>query len=400
MCRLRQTLFAAVFAAFFFLALFTGNGMAQDKPVLVHYMPWHTSKPVSGSWGFHWTMNHFDPDKVDENGKREIASHYYPLIGPYDSSDPHALQCHVQLMKLAGIDGVVIDWYGIEDHWDYGTIHKNAQLMVEQVKKAGLKFAVCYEDQTIDQLVQGDKVKSGSEVEHGTKVFKWLEENWFAEDAYVKLDGQPLLLIFGPLKFKKSDFETMTTGMKSKPKIFGLPHLSEQTNKNAYGWPPVTGGKEATKTEWTGYLDDLYGRAENGDTVIGAVFPQFHDIYDESGERKSYGSLDGQDGKTFEETMKRAFESKASAIQIATWNDFGEGTIIEPTKEFGYKYLEKLQTQIATERPDDLRLPVALYLARKKAKDNAEVLAKLDKVSDLIFEDKCDEARKALGNIP
>jgi hypothetical protein len=31
-------------------------------------------------------------------------------------------------------------------------------------------------------------------------------------------------------------------------------------------------------------------------------------------------------------------------LQLITWNDFGEGTMIEPTNEFGYTYLEKLQT--------------------------------------------------------
>ena len=28
--------------------------------------------------------------------------------------------------------------------------------------------------------------------------------------------------------------------------------------------------------------------------------------------------------------------------QIVTWNDFGEGTIIEPTLEFGFDYLVRL----------------------------------------------------------
>ncbi|MFH1184757.1 MAG: hypothetical protein V1755_06915 [Chloroflexota bacterium] len=102
---------------------------AEDGPrtVLVHYMPWYASKPVSGHWGWHWTMDHFNPDRVAENGPREVASHYYPLIGPYDSSDPHALECHVLLMKLAGIDGAIIDWYGTKDYHDYAAIHRNAE---------------------------------------------------------------------------------------------------------------------------------------------------------------------------------------------------------------------------------------------------------------------------------
>jgi len=58
-------------------------------------------------------MDHFDPDTVNVSGERQIASWYYPLIGPYDSSDPAVLEYHVLLMKLAGVDGVIVDWYGI-----------------------------------------------------------------------------------------------------------------------------------------------------------------------------------------------------------------------------------------------------------------------------------------------
>jgi hypothetical protein len=81
---------------------------AQPRPqFLVHYMPWFESKPVSGAWGWHWTMNHFDPERSDPTGRRDVASHHYPLIGPYDSADPDVLEYHTLLMRVAGIDGVI-----------------------------------------------------------------------------------------------------------------------------------------------------------------------------------------------------------------------------------------------------------------------------------------------------
>ena len=46
-------------------------------------MPWYAAKPHSTVWGWHWKMNTFDPEKTT-NGKQQIASHYRPLIGPYD----------------------------------------------------------------------------------------------------------------------------------------------------------------------------------------------------------------------------------------------------------------------------------------------------------------------------
>ena len=59
-----------------------GNAGGQSRPlVLAHYMPWYEAKPLSQNWGWHWTMNHFDPERI-ERGRRSIASNYYPLIGP------------------------------------------------------------------------------------------------------------------------------------------------------------------------------------------------------------------------------------------------------------------------------------------------------------------------------
>lgn len=124
--------------------------------MLVHYMPWYASKDVSGAWGWHWTMNHFDPEQRKWDDQRKIASHDYPLIGPYDSGDDHALECHALLMKIAGLDGVVIDWYGTSDLNDHAMNHRNTQKFIPWLKKAGLSFAVCYEDQAVKSLKNGE----------------------------------------------------------------------------------------------------------------------------------------------------------------------------------------------------------------------------------------------------
>src|ERR1035438_5153694 len=111
--------FGKIILAAFVLLLNLGTcasvASTSDKPVMVYYMPWYAAKPFSGEWGRHWTMDHFNPDKVNASGEREIASWYYPLIGPYDSADPAVLEYHVLLMKLAGIDGVIVDWYRSEE---------------------------------------------------------------------------------------------------------------------------------------------------------------------------------------------------------------------------------------------------------------------------------------------
>src|SRR5258705_12383665 len=74
--KFRRILILAVLAPLLFAAPKAAQG--ASKPLMIHYMPWFVSKPYSGYWGWHWTMNHFNPDVINANGQREIASWYYP----------------------------------------------------------------------------------------------------------------------------------------------------------------------------------------------------------------------------------------------------------------------------------------------------------------------------------
>ena len=373
---------------------------AQDssKIVMVHYMPWYASKPVSGHWGWHWTMNYFNPDKVKANGQREIASHDYPLICPYDSNDPHALECHALLMKLAGIDGAIIDWYGTEQFADYATLHRNTQHFVKHLKRAGLQFAICYEDRTVKHMVETEYLSKQEDVAHGQKVMKWLADNWFRDEAYLKLNGRPVLLVFGPLYFTKDQWSQIMSGLSRPPMLYGLPHLSERTGMDgAFGWPPVSGGREVLPDVWRKYLHSLYTRGGAHESVISVAFPAFRDIYKEAGLHDSYGSIDDRNGETFAETLDLALKSNSPIIQIATWNDYGEGTVIEPTETFGYRYLEFVQKNAKTQYGSDaLRLPVILYQLKKRHEHHSARMKKLERATDLLFAGKYNEGRSVI----
>jgi hypothetical protein len=96
-----------------------------------------------------------------------------------------------------------------------------------------------------------------------------------------------------------------------------------------------------------------------------------------------------------------ALESNSELIQIATWNDYGEGTMIEPTKEFAYRYLESIQSKFSNDKKffygtSDLRLPVHLYQLRKHFEGNKQITAQLNLASRLLFESKVQGATKIL----
>ena len=383
---------------------------APERPLLmVHFMPWYETPDVSGVWGWHWTMEHFDPRQVREDGMPDIASHYVPLTGPYDSRDQAILEYQTLLMKLSGIDGVIVDWYGIEEFWDYGVINRSTQALFAAVKKAGLRFAICYEDQTVRHMVDNKHLAAGDVYTHGQQVMRYLQETWFDDEAYLQIEGRPALFVFGPQYYKNpSDWDQLFSVLDTRPALITLDRHTESAAVTSFPWPPMWASTQGVLSEeaLVGYLEGFYEKARRWDTLVAGAFPGFHDIYAEAGVGDSYGYLDAREGETFRLTLNMALDHDPDVIQLITWNDYGEGTIIESTAEFGTRYLEVVQE---TRRSfdgdaflytaDDLRLPLQLLEARRRHTGDAGLQARLDEVFATILSGAPDEAAAVLAEL-
>jgi hypothetical protein len=127
------------------------------------------------------------------------------------------------------------------------------------------------------------------------------------------------------------------------------------------------------------------------------AFPGFHDIYEQAGLHASYGRIEDRDGATFTESLDLALKGGSGLVQIATWNDYGEGTAIEPGRRYGYRYLDALQLRSAAPfSSSDLRLPIQLYQLRKHFKGHLEASAALTRASGLLLACEIAEARACI----
>jgi hypothetical protein len=387
----------------------TPTPTAKETLWLAHYMPWYQTPEIGGFWGWHWTMNHFDPNELDENGRRQIASHYYPLTGPYDSRDVALLEYQAALMKLSGIDGVIVDWYGNEDYLDYGLLNDSTLKLFEVMKQAGLKFAVCYEDQTIKRMVAEKHLDDGDVYTYAQGVMDYLQSTWFQQDTYLKIDGRPVLFIFGPQYFVNvADWYTIFEKLNPQPIFITLDFQVAAAATGGYPWPPMSETQQGLlKAETlTRYLTDFYQKTAKTKVITASAFPGFRDIYSQAGVGTSYGYLNPRDGETFQLTLDLALASNPNLLQLVTWNDYGEGTTIEPAEDYGYRYLEMVQATRRSLNPafpyqaSDLPLPLQLFTLRKAYANDAATLATLTEASQAIFTGDLAAARQIIQSIP
>lgn len=366
----------------------------NPKKVYVHYMPWFTSLEQDGYWGQHWTMTNRNPNNINALGKREIASHYYPLIGPYSSNDRNLQEYHLLLMKLSGIDGVIFDWYGSRDVYDYNSIKKSTESFIEKIEDVGLQFSIMYEDKVAENL----KTQRIPTVNLNAAItdLKYIESTYFTSPNYLRKDNTEMLFLFGPNYIKDSlDWNQIELKLQSKPKLITLWKASNRLGSHSSGefsWID----KNHTNT-----LSNYYDyTVQNNIATIGGIYPGFNDYYYEGGWRID-STLDWEiphnNEQTLQETLDLTDRYPIDFIQLITWNDFGEGTMVEPTLEFGFTPLEKIQ--IYTGVPftkEDLELPYKLYTLRQKHKNNPRLQIILKRVYQLIFTLKLEKARAIL----
>ncbi len=117
----------------------------------------------------------------------------------------------------------------------------------------------------------------------------------------------------------------------------------------------------------------------------------------------SWGRIEDAEGETFRRSLEAALRTDAPLIQIATWNDWGEGTVVEPSEEFGYRDLEVLQElhrrwldPDCQTTVEDLRLPLRLLLLRRERPRPANE-RRLDEIAELLAAGKTTRAQTRLA---
>jgi len=312
-----------------------------DKLVFAFYYPWYRTVEHSGycSWNF-------GPHECEERDRDCANNHYSPRTpggGLYDSMNPEVVRRHLDQSRQAGIDGWIFSWFGIESETD----KLDFVLSVIEEHDPDFKVTVYYE--TIpgcSGYSQCTEVGRKDRINAVVKDFKYLEENFFSHPAFLHADGRPVVFIYSramlqgtadwPSILKRFKREGMNYYLSADagwtwvqpfvPLGFDQVHFYNQLNQLLvlspgllkYG-PFVKGahfyGRDAAVTVIPGYDDHLVpGRRP-------LLLPR-------------------DNGETYRKVWENALAADPDWILITSFNEWYEGTEIEPSEEYGDQYLD------------------------------------------------------------
>jgi hypothetical protein len=365
----------------------------NSMKIYVHYMPWFETPQSSsdGKWGIHWRMATCNPDVIDSTGRRQIASWFYPLIGPYATSDRDVIEYHLLLMKYAGIDGILFDWYGSNNLYDYPDILRNTESVIQFTSKVGLSYAIVYEDRTVKAAIDANPSVDGISLAQND--MEYIQQNYFTDPNYLKINNRPLLMLFGPEYFNtSSQWKQIWDVFSTNPIFLVLNGKYQQVGSVAAGeyiWVDASS------------VDDKYNRLKTFSYWMAGAYPGFRDYYKQGGWGNGLGFTYNYDqGNLFQNLLSKASDNGANYLQLITWNDFGEGTMIEPTLEFEFTFLEKLQKFTGVPYSShELQLIYRLFKLRKQLTSNSEAQIQLNQAFYYLVALRVSDAEQIINNL-
>lgn len=290
------------------------------REVLAVYYGWYG--PGQGGW------RNPNPER------KEIANTArYPTKGAYSTHDPAILDQQIDEAKAAGITGFVLSWFGFGP--DGAWINDSLRLMIERAEKKNFKVAVYLE--RAPGSGQDQINRAVGEISYALKTYG-------SSKAFLKVDGKPVIFVYGrvtaqvpfaawPEIIRKTradagDFILFADGFLDS-------HAFLFDGLHTYGGPKVDDDK----------LRSEYGRMYRDGVALARKQGRLSCLavgagYDDRKQNKPGWWTDRRDGAVYRTLWEEAVKANPDWILIGTWNEWPEGTEIEPSVEFGDQYLK------------------------------------------------------------
>jgi hypothetical protein len=235
----------------------------------------------------------------------------------YDSQSPAQVRKQVEDMQSRGIDGAILAWYG-KNSFENATAQ---QLKQQSEAHRGFEFAIMIDHGTLQRDSMGL-----SSTDALIAQLDYLADAYFPSPAYARIQGRPVVLEFA-LEMHSIDWGRVRKSIRGNPMIiFRNPNgWSRAISDGAYAWEPSKSDLD--------YLNLFYSQSKRfrSQQTMGGISPSFNDSL-ARWSAKRY--VDPRCGQTWLKKIAAVNQHWSASdplklIQIATWNDYEEGSTIE-----------------------------------------------------------------------
>jgi glycoprotein endo-alpha-1,2-mannosidase len=298
-----------------------------SKEVLAFYYGWYGNPKVSKRW-VHWT-------NVDMAAKRIGQSTHYPALGPYDSHDPAVVETHCRQAKESGLTGFIVSWWAKGDFHDEGM-----PLMLERANKHGIKATVYYET-----------VPEGSHrVKRAIDDLTYIIDQYGHHPAWLKVGNHPVIFVYKrTLRHLKLDgWEKVMNVVRAKSPD-GAVFIGDRISLEAacifdgihtYNPTRLTKGKSRGELrDWAKrkFLKLVQTAGPERIACI-TIIPGYDDLVLAT-RNPPRPTTDRHDGDTYRILWEEAIAANPDWVLVTSWNEWHEGSEIEPSAELGEREL-------------------------------------------------------------
>ena len=304
----------------------------MDRAAIAFYYDWYANPEVSGQWS-HWDECHYttrDPSAVDERGYRDLGAAHNPVLGPYDSVDPEIAAAHIGMAEDVGLDVFAVTWWGQSD--------RRFEEILHQAGSTGVDIALYWET-----ITQGS-------VQGAIDDIMWILDNYADRPGYWKVDGKPVIFVYRRTFTQVRrwhEWQAIIRSIREKRDALFIADSSALENWSIFDGFHITtsvlqvlmGDDVALFHQQMRDVSRKMGKIYAAPVIPGFDNARVHEV----------GRLvtDRKDGQLYKEQWEAALACDPDWVMINSFNEWHEGSEIEPSLECGDEYLQETKEWIA-----------------------------------------------------
>lgn len=264
----------------------------------------------------------------------KIYAHYMPWFGStshmnvgYRSDDPAQVKKQVEDMISRGIQGAIVDWYG-----PASTLADASTKLVMKEAEAhtGFTFAIVEDAGALITAAEQNGCDATTQL---ISDLNYIFSTYASSPAYMKVNGKTPVFMFGVTGWYEDWSRVQAALPSSAVLVFrGGEGLHFSASGGAFQWLDINSNDPFD--EQIGAQDSFYGAAASNPNlvILGSAYKGFNDTAAEWSTNRVVDQHCGQTWlDTFADVGKHySASNQLSAVQVVTWNDYEEGTAIEP----------------------------------------------------------------------